>query len=62
MSVRDWNYDRLVSVQAMLHDLERDVMACLHRGYVTPNMQERMSQRLEHSREEIGKLKTGITE
>lgn len=53
----DWNWDRMHSAQALLADVQNDMMNCLHRHYVSDVVRDRMLQRLKSAHDQIEKLK-----
>ena len=53
----DWNWDRIHSTQALIADVQRDMMDCLHRHEVVDVVRDRILQRLNSAAQEIEKLK-----
>lgn len=54
--VKDWNFDRMCTAQALLVDVQNDIMRCLHSGEVNDVVRERMQQRLWSAHESISRL------
>lgn len=55
--VNDWNWDRMHSAQALLAEVQNDMMNCLYRHYVSDVVRDRMLQRLTSAHDQISKLK-----
>jgi len=52
----DWNWDRIHSAQALIADVQNDMMNCLHRQQVADIVRDRMISRLTEAREQISRL------
>lgn len=55
---KDWNYDRILSANAQMQDVQRDILVILQRGVMSANMKNRMVQMLRNAADEINATKT----
>lgn len=53
---QEWNYDRIVTVNAMLNSVRCDMDITLHRG-TSKNMRERMVKMLRFCADDLEKLR-----
>ena len=54
---KDWNFDRIHYSQALIADVQNDMMRCLHKGQVVDVVRERIIQRLQSAAKQISLLK-----
>lgn len=53
----NWNYDRILSAQAQIADVQNDMMRCLHRAEVHDIVRDRMVRRLRDAADDLEKLR-----
>jgi hypothetical protein len=58
MEQKNWNYDRAVTVLAMLHHVTDDLMRVVHKGSPSQNVIDRMSFLLRSCADDVEKMKT----
>lgn len=57
--MKDWNYDRIVTAQAQINQVNNDMMRVLHRGELSKGVRDRMATLLRSAAEDLEKMATG---
>ena len=54
---KDWNYDRIVTAQAQMAQVNNDMMRILHSGQLNQGVQDRMVAFLRSAADDLDKMK-----
>ena len=52
----EWNYDRIVTAQAQIFSVHTDMMRALHRGQLSREVRNRMTQNLRNAADDLDRM------